>query len=72
MEELGASHSVAAAKYLSLEKNINRQLQLYKSDRIPSQQYLEWLTMTFDDLLINSPLIPNEEFLWSHLRNDNG
>lgn len=72
IEELGTSHSVAAARYTSLEKNIHRQLQLYKSDRISSQQYLEWLTMTFDELLITSPLIPNEEILWSHLRNDNG
>jgi hypothetical protein len=72
IEELGTSHSLASTKYTSLEKNIHRQLQLYKSDRMSSHQYLEWLTMTFDELLITSPLIPNEEFLWSHLRNDNG
>lgn len=71
IEELQHSHSVAAARYTSLEKNIHRQLQLYKTDRISSQQYLEWLTVTFDELLISSPFIPNEELLWTHL-NDNG
>lgn len=68
IEELSASHSIAASKYASLEKNIHRQLLLYKSDRISSQQYLEWLTTTFDELLISSPLIENEESLWSHFQ----
>ena len=71
IEELQNQHSMAAARYTTLEKNIHRQLQLYQSDRISSQQYLEWLTMTFDELLISSPFIPNEELLWSHL-NDHG
>jgi hypothetical protein len=72
IEELGTSHGIAAAKYTTLEKNITRQLALCKADRISSQEYLEWLTTTFDELLISSPFIPNEELLWSHLRNDNG
>ena len=66
IEELSGSHSVAAAKYTSLEKNIHRQLSLFKSDRISSHEYLEWLTTTFDELLITTPFIPNEELLWKH------
>lgn len=66
IEELSTSHSIAASRYASLEKNIHRQLLLYQSDRISSQQYLEWLTTTFDELLVTSPLIENEnELLWS-------
>ena len=61
IEESSSLHSIAASKYTSLEKNIHRQLQLYKSDRISPQDYLEWLTTTFDELLISSPLIPNVE-----------
>lgn len=61
IEELSSSHSMAACKYTSLEKNIHRQLQLYKSDRISSQDYLDWITTTFDELLISSPLIHNDE-----------
>ena len=69
IEELSTSHSIAASRYASLEKNIHRQLLLYQSDRISSQQYLEWLTTTFDELLISSPLIENEkELLWSHFQ----
>jgi len=69
IEELSTSHSIAASRYASLEKNIHRQLLLYQSDRISSQQYLEWVTTTFDELLISSPLIENEkELLWSHFQ----
>ena len=73
MEELSSSHSIAASKYTSLEKNIHRQLSLYKSDRISSQEYLEWLNSTFDELLISSPLIvEDEKSIWKHLQDDNG
>lgn len=70
VEELSTSHSIAASKYTSLEKNIHRQLLLYKSDRISSQQYLQWLTETFDELLITSPLIHDEEVMWMHFKDD--
>jgi hypothetical protein len=69
MEELSQSHSIAASKYTSLEKNIHRQLSLYESDRISSQEYLEWLTSTFDELLISSPLIETDTKL---IQDDNG
>lgn len=72
IEELSTSHNLAALRYTSLEKNIHRQLLLYKSDRISPQQYLEWLSTTFDELLITSPYIDDEELLWSHLNTDNG
>lgn len=72
MEELSTSHSIAASRYTSLEKNIHRQLSLYKSDRISSQEYLEWLTSTFDELLISSPLIEDETSIWKHIQDDNG
>ena len=72
IEELSTSHSIAASRYTSLEKNIHRQLLLYKCDRISSQQYLEWLTTTFDELLVSSPYIKNEELLWKHFQDDFG
>lgn len=72
IEELSLSHNLASLRYTSLEKNIHRQLLLYKSDRISPQQYLEWLSTTFDELLITSPYIDDEELMWSHLNTDNG
>lgn len=72
IEELSTSHNLASLRFTSLQKNIHRQLLLYKSDRISPQQYLEWLSTTFDELLITSPYIDDEEMLWSHLNIDNG
>ena len=57
-DELSNSHKIAAARYLSLENNIKRQLSLYKNDRISSEQYLNWMTTTFDELITISPILP--------------
>ena len=54
-DEISYSHKTAAARYISLEENIKRQLLLYKEDRINAHEYLNWISKSFDDLYISSP-----------------
>jgi len=51
------SHLVASARYISLENNIKRQLLLDKNDRLPANEYLEWVMKNYDNLYMASPLI---------------
>lgn len=57
-DEMMTSHKIAAAKYVSLESNIRRQLALYRSDRVDAGEYLSWLNETYDTLFMASPLLP--------------
>jgi hypothetical protein len=59
-EELSSSHKTTAAKYTSLESNVRRQLALYRDDRIPAKTYLAWVGLSFDELFMASPLIPEK------------
>lgn len=56
--ELAQKHKQASAKYTSLENNIQRQMTLYRKDRIQPNQYLQWLETKFDELEASSPLVP--------------
>lgn len=57
------AHKTATARYISLGNNVKRQLSLYRKDRIPASQYLNWLTHSFDELYISAPILDNiEEF----------
>jgi hypothetical protein len=56
-EKINTSHRTASTRYNSLENNVKRQLSLSRKDRIPANQYLDWLTTTFDDLYLSSPLL---------------
>ena len=55
--EKSQSHLVASARYISLENNIKRQLLLDKNDRLPANEYLEWVMKNYDNLYMASPLI---------------
>ena len=54
-EEYSQLHKSSYSKYFALEENIKRQLILYANDRIDANEYLNWLTKTFDELFDNSP-----------------
>ncbi len=56
-DDVGNSHKTASARYMSLINNIKRQLLLYRKDRISADEYLQWLTNSFDNLFISSPLL---------------
>ena len=55
--ERSVDHKTAAAKYTSLEGNIRRQLSLYRDDRVNAGKYLQWVSVSFDDLFSASPLV---------------
>jgi hypothetical protein len=58
-DQMSNAHKTATARYISLGNNVKRQLSLYKDDRIPANEYLDWLTHSFDELYISSPLLTN-------------
>lgn len=47
-----------ASKYGSLESNINRQLSLDRKDRVNCGKYLEWVSLSYDELFASAPIIP--------------
>jgi hypothetical protein len=59
-EQKSSSHKLAASRYTSLESNIRRQLMLNKSDRISASQYVKWVTNSFDELFLASPLVTSK------------
>lgn len=61
-DELSNSHQKAGAQYTSIENNIRRQLSLYRKDRVPANSYLEFISVKYDDLFLNSPLVSEAEF----------
>lgn len=60
LDKTSNAHSVAAARYKSLENNIKRQLVLDEKDRIIATQYLDWVIKNFDDLYTSSPMLSND------------
>ena len=46
-----------AAEFMTLEANINRQLSLYRHDRVSSIPYMEWLEHKYQELLATAPLL---------------
>ena len=61
-DELSNSNKTAAVKYASLEANVRRQLSLYRSNRINSINYMDWLETKYEELLASSPVISNSNF----------
>lgn len=56
-DEVSNANKSAAARYTSIEANVRRQLGLYRSDRIPSIAYMDWLETKYEELLISAPLL---------------
>lgn len=61
-EEVSNSNKSAAAKYASLESNVRRQLSLFRSNRISSTVYMDWLETKHEELLASAPLISRNVF----------
>lgn len=61
-DEVEYANKLAASKYTSLESNVRRQLTLYRDNRIDAIEYMEWLTNSFDELFLSSPLLPHYLF----------
>jgi hypothetical protein len=59
-DEECSANKLAASRYTTLESNVNRQLSLYRKDRISAKEYVEWLTKSYDELFLASPLVPQE------------
>ena len=55
--EKSQSHLVASSRYISLENNIKRQLLLDQNDRLPANEYIEWVMKNYDNLYMASPLV---------------
>ena len=56
-DQISNSNKTAAAKYTSLESNVRRQLNLNKTDRKPSVDYINWLETKYEELQLSAPLI---------------
>jgi hypothetical protein len=57
-EQKIVNHKNMAAKFASLESNIRRQLSLYRNERVNAGEYLEWVSVSFQDLFASAPLMP--------------
>jgi len=55
LEQNSALQQSIAVKYASLEGNIKRQLSLNTEDRVNPGEYLEWVSMSFDELFASIP-----------------
>lgn len=72
-EQKTSSHKNMAAKYASLEGNIRRQLSLYRNERVNAGDYLEWVTISFDDLFVSNPLMSDSIYQkWVEFAKKNG
>jgi hypothetical protein len=58
-QQKSSSYKIMAAKYASLEGNIRRQLSLNREERVNAGKYLQWVSVSFDDLFASAPLIPD-------------
>ena len=58
--EKASAYKTTAAKYSSLESNIYRQLSLTRDDRVNAGEYLEWISVSYDELFSTSPLIADD------------
>ena len=54
-DEVSYAHKTASSRYISLEENIKRQLMLYREDRINANEYLNWISKSFDELFSSAP-----------------
>ena len=54
-DEVSYAHKTASSRYISLEENIRRQLMLYREDRINANEYLNWISKSFDELFSSAP-----------------
>ena len=57
-DDVSNNNKAAVARYSSMEMNVRRQLSLYRKDRLPAREYLEWLNKSYEDLFMASPLLP--------------
>lgn len=61
-DEAMNSNQTVAAKYISLEANISRQMCLYRENRLPSTNYLEWVETKYGDILNSAPIITKNTY----------
>jgi hypothetical protein len=59
-EETANIHKTTANKYTSLENNIRCQLKLKKNMRVKPLEYNKWITQSYNDIYISSPMISNK------------
>ena len=65
-DEIEYANKLASSKYTSLESNVRRQLALYRDNRIDASEYMEWLSNSFDELFLSSPILPHHLFSKYH------
>lgn len=59
-EQRAVSHKAIAARYASLEGNIRRQLALPRQDRANAGEYLEWVSLSFEDTFNATPMLEEQ------------
>lgn len=58
-EQKSSSYKTMASKYASLESNIRRQLSLSRNERVNAGEYLQWVSISYENLFAATPLIAN-------------
>ena len=72
-EQRSASHRAISAKYASLESSITNQLSLNKKDRVNAGKYLEWVSMSFEELFSSSPIVSEDIYnAWVNIAKKEG
>ena len=61
-DETMNSNQTVAAKYTSLEANISRQMCLYRENRLPATNYLEWVETKYGDIFNSAPIITKNTY----------
>ena len=61
-DEAVNSNQTVAAKYISLEANISRQMCLYRENRLPSTNYLEWVETKYGEIFNSAPIITKNTY----------
>ena len=61
-DETMNSNQTVAAKYMSLEANISRQMCLYRENRLPATNYLEWVETKYGDIFNSAPIITKNTY----------
>ena len=61
-DETMNSNQAVAARYTSLEANIRRQMCLYRENRIPPENYLEWVETKYNEIISSAPLITRNTY----------
>jgi len=60
-EQKSILYKSVGIKFDSLHRNVQRQLSLNRSERVEAKKYMHWVSMNFDQLYENSPLMENHE-----------